>query len=66
VGYGLPQVIEYFLIGGFKDFFKKLFIVCSRLYSCIILLFKTKNTYIFYLSKDIDGNSSYFLDLFDK
>ncbi len=66
IGYGLPQVIEYFLIGGFKDFFKKLFIVCSRFYSCIRLLFKTKSTYIFYLSRNIDGNSGYFLDLFDK
>ena len=66
VGYGLPQIIEYFLIGGFNDFFKKVFIVCSRFYSCIRLLFKTKNTYIFYLSKNIDGNSNYFLDLFDK
>ena len=65
VGYGLPQVIEYFLIGGFKDFFKKFFIVCSRFYSCIRLLFKTKKTYIFYLSKNIDGNSKYFLDFFD-
>ena len=62
VGYGLPQVIEYFLIGGFKDFFKKFFIACSRFYSCIRLLFKTKSTYIFYLSKNIDGNTNYFLD----
>ncbi|MCR4662464.1 MAG: hypothetical protein K5622_01090, partial [Endomicrobiaceae bacterium] len=65
VGYGLPQVIEYFLIGGFKDFFKKIFIVLSRFYACIRLLLKTKQTFIFYLSKNTDANSNYFFDFFN-
>lgn len=66
VGYGLPQVIEYFLIGGFKDFSKKFFIAFSRFYACIILLLKHNKKYIFYLSKDIEKNTNYFLDFFNK
>lgn len=64
IGYGLPQVIEYFLIGGLKDFFKKSFIVISRFYSCIRLLLKTKTTYNFYLSKNTEKNVNYFFDFF--
>ena len=64
VGYGLPQVIEYFLTGGFKDFFKKVIIVFSRFYACIRLLFKINKNYTFYLSKNIEKNTSYFLDSF--
>ncbi len=66
IGYGLPQVIEYFLIGGFKDIFKKFFIVFSRFVTCIRLLLKTNKSYLFYLSKDKEGNVSYFLDFFNK
>ena len=66
VGYGLPQIIEFFLTGGFKDFFKKCFIVFSRFYACIRLLFKTNKTYIFYLSKNIEKNTDCFLDYFNK
>lgn len=66
VGYGLPQVIEYFLVGGFKDTIKKTYIALSRLYACIRLLFKTKQVYYFYLSKNKDNNSPYFIDFFSK
>lgn len=66
IGYGLPQVIEYFLTGGFKDVLKKTFIIFSRFYSCIRLLFKIKKAYTFYLSKNIDGNTNYFLDFFKR
>ena len=66
IGYGLPQVIEYFLTGGFKDFFKKGFIAFSRFYACIRLLFRTDKTYVFYLSKNIEENTNYFLNYFNK
>ena len=66
VGYGLPQVIEYFLTGGFKDFLKKTFIVFSRFYACIRCIFKTNKTFIFYLSKNIEENTNCFLNFFNK
>lgn len=66
IGYGLPQVIEYFLTGGFRDIFSKMFIVCSRLYACTRLLFKVNKTCIFYLSKNIEKNTIYFLEFFNK
>ena len=66
IGYGLPQVIEFFLTGGFKDIFRKSFIVCSRFYACIIFILKVNKTYIFYLSKNIEKNRIYFLDFFNK
>lgn len=66
VGYGLPQVIEYFLVGGFTDISRKFIIVLSRFYSCIRLLLKTKNTYAFYLSKNKETNSTYFFNFFNK
>ena len=66
IGYGLPQVIEYFLTGGFRDIFRKTFIVCSRFYACIRLLFKANKTYDFYLSKNIEKNTICFLDFFNK
>jgi hypothetical protein len=66
IGYGLPQVIEYFLVGGFKDIIKKTCIVFSRLYACIGLLLKTKQVYYFYLSKNKDNNSSYFTEFFNR
>lgn len=66
LGYGLPQVLEYFLIGGFKDVTKKTYILFSRFYCCMILLIKSINFYEFYLSKDKKTNSDYFLKIFNK
>lgn len=66
IGYGLPQVMEYFLVGGFKDIIKKTYIVLSRLYACVRFLLTTKQVYYFYLSKEKDNNSSFFTDFFDK
>ena len=66
IGYGLPQVIEYFLIGGFKDIIKKTYIVLSRVYACIMLLSKVKQVYYFYLSKNKDTNSYFFTDFFKR
>ena len=64
IGYGLPQVLEYFLIGGIKDIFVKIYIVLLRTYSCFILLLKSKGTYCFYLSNNITKNSEEFLSFF--
>ena len=64
IGYGLPQVLEYFLIGGIKDIFVKIYIVFLRTYSCIFLLLKTKGTYCFYLSNNIEKNGEEFLNFF--
>jgi len=66
LGYGLPQVLEYFLLGGFKDFTKKAYIFFSRFYCCIILLIKSINFCEFYLSKNKETNSDYFLKFFNK
>ncbi len=66
VGYGLPQVLEYFLTGGFKDIIKKTYIFFSRFYACMILLTKTSKFCEFYLSKNKDENRNRFLIFFNK
>ena len=66
IGYGLPQVLEYFLTGGIKDIFVKMYIVLFRFYSCIVLLLKIKGTYCFCLSNNIEKNSEEFLNFFKK
>jgi len=66
IGYGLPQVIEYFLVGGLQDIIKKTYIVLSRLYACIRLVLKIKQVYYFYLSKNKEANSPYFINFFNK
>lgn len=64
IGYGLPQILEFFLIGGIKDIFVKIYIVLLRTYSCFILLFKAKETFCFYLSNNIKNNTEEFLKTF--
>ena len=66
IGYGLPQLLEYFLTGGLKDIFVKIYIVLLRTYSCIVLLLKCKGAYCFYLSNNITQNSEEFLNFFKK
>jgi hypothetical protein len=66
VGYGLPQVLEYFLIGGFKDNFSKIKIIFSRFYSSIRLLLKHKRVWCFYISNDKSVNAEFFTDKFGK
>jgi len=64
IGYGLPQVLEYFLSCSIKDIFIKIYIVLLRTYSCIILLLKSKETYCFYLSNNTKENTKNFLTFF--
>ncbi len=61
VGYGLPQVLEYFLIGGFKDNFSKIKIIFSRCRSCINLLMKNRQIYCFRISNKKSENAEYLL-----
>lgn len=66
VGYGLPQVLEYFLIGGFKDNFSKIKIVFSRCYAGIKLLLKHKSVWCFYISNDKSINAKFLIEKFGK
>jgi len=65
VGYGLPQVIEYFLSGGFKDF-NKIPVVFSRFFACLVVLFKYRQAYRFYLSGNTSLNAEFFIERFSK
>ncbi|MFA7674495.1 MAG: hypothetical protein WCY38_00330 [Endomicrobiia bacterium] len=66
IGFGLPQVIEYFLIGGFKDSIQKSYLIILRLYACIMLLIKNKQVYCFYLGNDKNLNAEKFFKFFHK
>lgn len=64
IGYGLPQVLEYFLSCNIKDIFIKTYIALLRTCSCIMLLFKSKESYCFYLSNDTKENREKFFNFF--
>lgn len=66
IGYGLPQVLEYFLISGFKDFFKKAYLSALRFQSCINLVFKSKKVYCFYIGNEKTLNAELFFDKFQR
>lgn len=56
IGLGLPQVVEYFLRSGFKDFLKKTGILLSRLDASGTIILKSR-TFEFTLGKDQDCNA---------
>ncbi|MFA7074686.1 MAG: hypothetical protein WC234_05825 [Endomicrobiaceae bacterium] len=66
VGLGIPQVLEYFITGGYKDFTKKFYIFFLRFYACLILLVKNKGTYCFYISNNKKLNAEEFFNFFHK
>lgn len=65
-GLGVPQVLEYFLIGGAQDFIKKAYIVFLRFFACLMLLIKNKNVYCFHIGNDRNINSDNFFKFFHK
>ncbi|MCL2389171.1 MAG: hypothetical protein FWC85_02170 [Elusimicrobia bacterium] len=65
-GYGIPQVVEFFIKLTFKDFFVKFYIGACRFFTSCRFLLKCKNAYYFKLGNNAADNVAYFFDYFSK
>ena len=63
IGYGLPQVVEFFLVNGLLSIIQKIPLVFKRLMLAIKLTFKCRGV-IFYQSITQDNNYNSFLSFF--